>query len=151
MANLEATLARNSFLRPKGPFLTPVARELDSCVVRAFTARRRNSKVDRRHFPMSQLVIQSNMVRKHAAIGREGQLGKNAVQFRVLRDGTIPKNFLKLVYSSGKKDLDEASSQAVRKAAPFSHLPETYSQPFIELRMTFFYNCNVALQAAVNA
>jgi len=69
-----------------------------------------------------------------------GQQGKNAVQFRVLRDGTVPEDYLKLVYSSEKKDLDEASLQAVRKAAPFSRLPEKYSQPFIELRMTFSYN-----------
>lgn len=69
-----------------------------------------------------------------------GQQGINTVQFRVLKDGTVPEDFLKLVFSSEKKDLDEASLQGVRKAAPFSHLPETYSQPFIVLRFTFYYN-----------
>jgi TonB family protein len=69
-----------------------------------------------------------------------GQQGRNTVQFRVQKDGTVPEDFLKLVFSSEKKDLDEASLQAVRKAAPFSHLPEAYSQPFIVLRLTFYYN-----------
>jgi hypothetical protein len=27
-----------------------------------------------------------------------------------------------------------------RETAPFSHLPENFSQPFIELRFTFYYN-----------
>jgi TonB family protein len=71
---------------------------------------------------------------------QSGQQGKNTVQFRVLEDGTIPENSLKVIFSSEKKDLDEASLQAVRKAAPFSHLPEKYSHSFIELRMTFYYN-----------
>ena len=71
---------------------------------------------------------------------KSGLQGKNSVQFRVLRDGKVPEDFLKLASSSENKDLDEASLQAVRKAAPFSHLPEKYSQSFIELRMTFYYN-----------
>jgi TonB family protein len=70
----------------------------------------------------------------------KGEKGTVTVQFRVLRDGKVPEDFLKVVFSSEKKDLDEASLQAVRKAAPFDHLPEKYSQPFIELRMTFQYN-----------
>lgn len=69
-----------------------------------------------------------------------GEQGRNTVQFRVLQDGTVPQEFLKLVFSSEKKDLDEASMQAIRKAAPFSHLPEKYSAPFITLRFTFAYN-----------
>jgi TonB family protein len=69
-----------------------------------------------------------------------GEQGRNTVQFRVLQDGTVPEEFLKLVFSSEKKDLDEASMQAIRKAAPFSHLPEKYSAPFIILRFTFAYN-----------
>src|ERR1700741_3471398 len=39
---------------------------------------------------------------------KSGQQGRNAVQFRVLRDGKVPEDFLKLAYSSGEKDLDEA-------------------------------------------
>ena len=55
-------------------------------------------------------------------------------------DGTVPDEFLKLRQNSENKDLDDASLRAIRKAAPFSHLPKDYSQPFIELRMSFYYN-----------
>jgi TonB family protein len=71
---------------------------------------------------------------------RVGQRGVNIVQFRVLQDGTVPDEFLKLRQNSENKDLDDASLGAIRKAAPFSHLPKDFSQPFIELRMSFYYN-----------
>jgi TonB family protein len=71
---------------------------------------------------------------------QSGEQGKNAIRFLVLQNGTIPENFVKLEIRSGQKDLDEASPQAVRKAAPFKHLPEKFSQPFIDLRVTFYYN-----------
>jgi|SRR5580704_76696 TonB family protein len=71
---------------------------------------------------------------------KSGEQGRNVVQFRIMQDGKIPEDFLKLVYSSGKKDMDEASLESLRKAAPFSHLPDKFSQPFIELRVTFAYN-----------
>ena len=69
-----------------------------------------------------------------------GESGLNVIQFRVLQDGAVPEDFMKLRVGSGKRDLDDASLQAIRKAAPFKHLPEKYSQPFIELRINFNYN-----------
>jgi len=69
-----------------------------------------------------------------------GERGRNVVQFRVLRDGTVPEDFVKVTLSSGSEHLDKASKQAVLKAAPFKDLPEKYSQPFIVLRFTFYYN-----------
>jgi TonB family protein len=71
---------------------------------------------------------------------RLGQQGRNVVQFRIMQDGKIPEDFLTLVNSSGQKDLDNASLEALRKAAPFGHLPDKFTQPFIELRVTFAYN-----------
>ena len=70
----------------------------------------------------------------------KGQQGINKVEFRVLRDGNVPIDSLKMVLSSEKSDFDSASSQAVREAAPFNHLPEKFSKPFIEIRFTFYYN-----------
>ena len=70
----------------------------------------------------------------------KGNQGVNAVEFRVLQDGGVPNEFLKMAYRSGKSDLDAASLQAIRGAAPFSHLPEKFSKPFIVLRVTFYYN-----------
>jgi TonB family protein len=70
----------------------------------------------------------------------KGQQGKNIIEFRVLRDGNVPKDSLKMVLSSEKSDFDIASLQGIREAAPFSHLPGNFSQPFIVLRFTFYYN-----------
>lgn len=69
-----------------------------------------------------------------------GQQGTNTIEFRVLQDGSVPKDSLKIVVSSGKNDFDEASLQAVRNAAPFNHLPEKSSKPDIVLRFSFYYN-----------
>jgi TonB family protein len=70
----------------------------------------------------------------------EGEKGTNTLEFHILQDGTIPKESLKMVLSSGRSDFDAASLQAIREAAPFSHLPEKFPQPFIVLRFTFYYN-----------
>jgi TonB family protein len=70
----------------------------------------------------------------------KGLQGKNTVEFRILQDGNIQKDSLKMIASSQKSELDTASLAAVREAAPFSHLPENFSEPFIVLRMTFYYN-----------
>ena len=70
----------------------------------------------------------------------KGNQGVNAVEFRVLQDGSVPNEFLKMTYGSGKSDLDAASLQAIREAAPLGHLPETFSKPLIVLRFTFYYN-----------
>jgi len=69
-----------------------------------------------------------------------GQQGVNRVEIRVMQDGKIPEDFLKLTGHSGKEDFDRASLTAVRASAPFGHLPEKFSQRFITLRITFYYN-----------
>jgi TonB family protein len=66
-----------------------------------------------------------------------GKQGTNTVQFQVLQDGSIPKDSVKLVSSSGK---DSASVRAAREAGPFGHLPEKYPHPSISLRFGFSYN-----------
>src|SRR5215467_464704 len=71
---------------------------------------------------------------------QEGQQGKNSVTFRVLRDGSVPDESVTLVSASDTSELDEASLRAIRAAAPFCHLPEKCSQPFILLCTVFYYN-----------
>jgi TonB family protein len=75
---------------------------------------------------------------------QQGQRGIDIVQFRILQDGTVPEDFLKLRQSSGRKDFDRASLGAIRKTAPFNHLPKDFSQPFIELCVSFYYNVEPA-------
>jgi TonB family protein len=67
---------------------------------------------------------------------QQGQRGVNAVQFRVLQDGRVSDDFLKLQASSCKKDFDKASLGAVRKAAPFNHLPRTFLSRSCSERVT---------------
>lgn len=71
---------------------------------------------------------------------RSGERGKNVVQFRILRDGTVPKESCVIADSSKHDDLDEASLAAVRGAAPFGKLPEGFTADYVELRVGFSYN-----------
>lgn len=71
---------------------------------------------------------------------QSGQHGKNIVEFRILTDGKVPEEFLKLASTSESKEFDRASLQGVREAMPFSRLPESFSKPYIVLRVTFYYN-----------
>ena len=69
-----------------------------------------------------------------------GQPGVNRAEFRILQDGKVPADFLKLTVQSGKEEFDRASLTAIRASTPFSQLPEKFSHPFIAVRITFYYN-----------
>jgi TonB C terminal len=69
-----------------------------------------------------------------------GQQGTNTAEFRILQDGKVPMDFLKLTVHSGKEDFDKASLTAIRASTPFSHLPEKFSGPFLVVHITFDYN-----------
>jgi TonB family protein len=69
-----------------------------------------------------------------------GKRGIVRVEFRVQRDGSVAADSVKLTNSSGKDDFDAASLGSIKAAAPFANLPANFSQPFIQLRATFFYN-----------
>lgn len=86
------------------------------------------------------LSVKKRWVANMPPSAEKGQQGSNTVEFRVLRDGNVPKDYSRIVIRSEKSDFDAASLQAIREAAPFSHLPEKFSQPFIVLRITFYYN-----------
>jgi TonB family protein len=86
------------------------------------------------------ISVRKRWVAKMPASLVKGQQGKNIVEFRVLQDGSVPKEFLKIALSSEKSDFDAASLQGVSDAAPFSHLPESFLKPYIVLRFTFYYN-----------
>ncbi|HEY2822059.1 MAG TPA: TonB family protein [Candidatus Acidoferrum sp.] len=70
----------------------------------------------------------------------KGEKGIDVVEFRIQKDGNVPKDLLTIKVGSGKSDLDAASLEAVREAAPFSKLPDKFAQAYIELRFTFYYN-----------
>jgi TonB family protein len=70
----------------------------------------------------------------------KGEKGIVSIEFRVQQDGKVPADSLKILSSSGKKELDDASLNAIHNVAPFDYLPSKFSQPFVELRMIFYYN-----------
>jgi len=86
------------------------------------------------------LSVRKRWFAKMPAFLAKSHQGKNIVEFRVLQDGSVPKEFLQIALSSEKSDFDAASLQGVRDSAPFNHLPESFSKPYIVLRFTFYYN-----------
>lgn len=70
---------------------------------------------------------------------KKGDIGTVLFQFRVQKDGKLPDGFMKVLSSTGKKEIDDASLKAIHDAAPFDHLPSKFSRPFVELRILFEY------------
>ena len=71
---------------------------------------------------------------------KQGEAVAVTIQFRIQQDGKVPEDFVKVVFSSGKKDMDDACLTVIRTAGPFEHLPKAFHSPFIELRQTFHFN-----------
>jgi TonB family protein len=75
-----------------------------------------------------------------------GDQGRVALQFRIMRDGSVPTGEPSRLIGSGKEPLDRAAVSAIRSSNPFEPLPPAFSGPFIELRFYFLYN--LPLEAA---
>ncbi len=69
-----------------------------------------------------------------------GDRGRVALQFRILRDGSVPAGEPVRLLGSGKEPLDRAAVSAIRSSNPFESLPQAFSGPYIELRFYFLYN-----------
>ena len=69
-----------------------------------------------------------------------GERGKVVLQFRIMRNGSVPFAEPQLVASSGKEPLDRASMSSIHASNPFEPLPPAFSGPYIELRFIFLYN-----------
>lgn len=79
----------------------------------------------------------------YAVIPESARLGEKGVvvlQFRILRDGSVPPPEPNLLRTSGQEPLDRAALSSVRGSAPFEPLPAPFSGPFIELRFIYLYN-----------
>jgi outer membrane biosynthesis protein TonB len=71
---------------------------------------------------------------------RLGDKGVVSLQFRIMRDGTVPVGEPAKVFGSGKEPLDRAAISSIRASNPFEPLPPAFSGPYIELRFTYYYN-----------
>jgi TonB family protein len=71
-----------------------------------------------------------------------GDQGVVSLQFRIMRDGSVPDGMPVQVYGSGKEPLDRAAYSSIRASNPFPPLPSQFTGPYIELRYTYYYNIN---------
>jgi len=71
---------------------------------------------------------------------RLGEKGRVVVRFQIQKDGRLAPQTPLIEVSSGRKRLDDAALKSVRDSAPFGKLPDSFSGPNIDLRLTFFYN-----------
>jgi TonB family protein len=69
-----------------------------------------------------------------------GDRGRVALQFRIMKNGSVPDGEPVRIMASGKEPLDRAAVSAIRSSNPFEPLPATFGGPYIELRFIFLYN-----------
>jgi outer membrane biosynthesis protein TonB len=69
-----------------------------------------------------------------------GDKGVVSLQFRIMKDGTVPTGEPVRVFGSGKEPLDRAAISSIRASNPFEPLPPAFGGNFIELRFTYYYN-----------
>jgi outer membrane biosynthesis protein TonB len=69
-----------------------------------------------------------------------GDQGVVSLQFKIMRDGSVPDGMPIQVFGSGKEPLDRAAHSSIRASNPFPPLPAQFKGPFIELRFTYYYN-----------
>jgi TonB family protein len=72
-----------------------------------------------------------------------GDQGVVSLQFKIMRDGSVPDADPREVFSSGKEPLDRAAVSSIRGSNPFQPLPSAFKGPYIELRFTYYYNLPV--------
>ena len=69
-----------------------------------------------------------------------GDKGVVSLQFKIMRNGSVPDGDPRRVFGSGKEPLDRAAVSSIRTSNPFEPLPPAFSGPYIELRFTYYYN-----------
>lgn len=69
-----------------------------------------------------------------------GDKGVVSLQFKIMKDGSVPTSDPRRVFGSGKEPLDRAAVSSIRASNPFEPLPSAFSGPYIELRFTYYYN-----------
>jgi len=69
-----------------------------------------------------------------------GEKGIVVLQFRIMKDGSVPPGYPVLVRSSGKEPLDRAAVSSIRASNPFEPLPPAFTGPYIDLQAIYLYN-----------
>jgi TonB family protein len=92
-----------------------------------------NSYLDRLYFS-----VRRNLLAKLPESASDGEKGVVIVRVHVQKDGSLLQGGVKVVSSTGKKDMDVAARTAIQAAAPFGPLPEDLGSP-LDLVFTFYY------------
>ncbi len=74
------------------------------------------------------------------AARKSGQEGKVTVQFTVLKNGDVKD--IELVSKTNYPELDQEALAAVKRAAPFSELPDEIGKSFLEIVLPFKFKLN---------
>jgi TonB family protein len=79
--------------------------------------------------------VRRNFLAKLPESSAGEETGIVVVRVHIQVNGSLPEKSLRLVSSSGKKDMDDAVLTAIRTAAPFVHLPDVSK---LDLLFTFY-------------
>lgn len=86
------------------------------------------------------LTVKQNWFSVMPASVQLGDQGVVSLQFKIMKDGSVPTGDPAQVFSSGKEPLDRAAYSSIRASNPFQPLPSAFKGPYIELRFTYYYN-----------
>jgi outer membrane biosynthesis protein TonB len=86
------------------------------------------------------ITVKQNWFAVMPASVQLGEQGIVSLQFKIMRDGSVPDGDPQRVFGSGKEPLDRAAISSIRAANPFPTLPPQFKGPYIELRFTYYYN-----------
>jgi hypothetical protein len=86
------------------------------------------------------ITVKQNWFAVMPASVQLGDQGVVSLQFKIMRDGSVPDNDPQRVFGSGKEPLDRAAISSIRASSPFPTLPAQFKGPYIELRFTYYYN-----------
>jgi TonB family protein len=90
--------------------------------------------------PYIQRIIQEVRAKWFSLIPVSDQMKKGnlAIQFDIAKDGKVAD--MRLVASSGDKDLDRSAWGSITASNPFPPLPSEFTGPYLALRFRFYYN-----------
>lgn len=86
------------------------------------------------------ITVKQNWFSVMPASVQLGDQGVVSLQFKIMRDGSVPDGDPQRVFGSGKEPLDRAAVSSIRASNPFPQLPSAFKGPYIELRFTYYYN-----------
>lgn len=86
------------------------------------------------------ITVKQNWFAVMPASVQLGDQGVVSLQFKIMRDGSVPDGDPRRIFGSGKEPLDRAAVSSIRASNPFPQLPAQFRGPYIELRFTYYYN-----------